>query len=1039
MLGTRFLAKHLAAILLALCAWPVWAQADSQPKIVLQTLPITVDVAAWTADDRYLLTASGTTREFIIWDVENRLIVDRLRLSAGGDNLGSEILRLMRMTLSADGRTAEIYGALGRNEESGTQAGRTYTVDLAKRRIAMAPAAAPPGQSWQVIGQWLLAVGVITSDEPEPTMSVAQAMALMPPLPPSHGGRYSLRRSQYGFDLLEGGKVVPLQTVTVNGMLDFAALAPDGRRVAFIRESDGDNQTVIEIFDTLAARYGRQAVLDGDYETVVWLSDTEFYAFANEAYYSAGDPADVKGAPPPLVIVDATTGAVKQTIAPRCFPFSLGQGVFAGAGLANCRSEAGSDRNLAIFDPTTNQWQPVKDLKLQDGELITRISGHQPSGRIAWSTKRTDGTASIYVGDTGEGDLDLGRDLPAPFVVTQLQFSKDGQQLFIGANSAASIWDLRTDTIKDVEPRSLLPSFFTADGRTLLYAGPMDDTIARADMATGKLLPPLELDRAIGGGFLPGRPLFWATSAMGVLKLWDTRDWSPLLTTHFFNEGKFLTIAADGRYDTNLGPDSAEFRWLVPDAPFQSLPPQTFMRDYFEPRLAQRLGDCTTARNCDAVMKPVASIATLNRALPQARIVAVTPGAEAGTVDVKFELREGTVGGRRSGVYNPRLFLNNRFLAHTPDEPWEVTETLADWRKANRLPDPGPDGIYRYTFTEPIPTGGSDQLVFSVYAFNEDRVKGNTASFTYTRPAGPKRKPRAFVLNIGIDAYQEPRLELNYAVADARLVANRLAAIPGYEMRHALLTGTKNSAALTHGAIDSALGILAGFSPGPAIAKLAAQGFDVSQLDNATPDDIVIISFSGHGWADAQGNFFLVPADGKWAVGDAQPDTESLYSAADLTMWLRAIKAGEIALIIDACHSGASVDAGSFKPGPMGDTGLGQLAFDKGIRILAATQANDVALESANLEQGLLTAALGKGLTPQGGPADLDTNGKITLDEWLRYAVQELPLLAQGAGKARGFTITQRPGSVATKPAVQEPALFDFTNAISPVVLRGAP
>ena len=42
----------------------------------------------------------------------------------------------------------------------------------------------------------------------------------------------------------------------------------------------------------------------------------------------------------------------------------------------------------------------------------------------------------------------------------------------------------------------------------------------------------------------------------------------------------------------------------------------------------------------------------------------------------------------------------------------------------------------------------------------------------------------------------------------------------------------------------------------------------------------------------------------------------------------------------------------------------------------------------------MLTAALGKGLTPQGGPADLDTNGKITLDEWLRYAVQELPLLA---------------------------------------------
>jgi uncharacterized caspase-like protein len=261
-------------------------------------------------------------------------------------------------------------------------------------------------------------------------------------------------------------------------------------------------------------------------------------------------------------------------------------------------------------------------------------------------------------------------------------------------------------------------------------------------------------------------------------------------------------------------------------------------------------------------------------------------------------------------------------------------------------------------------------------------------------------------------------------------------------MRHAMLAGPKGTAggkgAVSRQAIGLAFGILAGFPPGPHIAELAALGFDASQLDNVTPDDIVIISFSGHGWADQRGNFYLVPEDGKWPEGAPLPDTESLFSAADLTMWLRAIKAGEIAFIIDACHSGASVDSGSFKAGPMGDPGLGQLAFDKGIRILAATQANDVALESANLSQGLLTAALGKGLTPQGGPADLDADRRITLDEWLRYAVQELPRLAKGAGAARGFTITQSPTTAAAKSAVQEPALFDFTNAASPVVLRGA-
>ncbi len=64
------------------------------------------------------------------------------------------------------------------------------------------------------------------------------------------------------------------------------------------------------------------------------------------------------------------------------------------------------------------------------------------------------------------------------------------------------------------------------------------------------------------------------------------------------------------------------------------------------------------------------------------------------------------------------------------------------------------------------------------------------------------------------------------------------------------------------------------------------------------------------------------------------------------------------------------------------DSGLGQLAFDKGIRILAATQADDVALEDARLGQGLLTYALAvDGFAA--GAADLDGDGSIRIDEWL--------------------------------------------------------
>ncbi len=1032
--------RHLALLLGMLVAAPALGQATVQPKIVIQTLPLMPDVAAWTPDERYLLTASGTSRELVIWDVRQRLIVDRLRLP-GSNLVGTDAMRLTSLMVSPDGRMALIDGLVIDARAEGTIAGRTYRIDLISRNIEYEPAVAPPGSKLADAEVWIKALSVIEAEEAASDMTLEQAVAYLPRLPASPSGRYSMRRTALGFDVIERGQPVAFKTTAKPADIASAALAPDGRRIAYIRTAEDEVNTTIEIFDTLTARYDKPVLLKGDYQSIVWLGDQVFMAHGNVSYDAESATDDDTSELPPLAIVDVVTGTADTSIEARCFPASLGNGIFVGAGLGSCRGKLSNDRGLWLFDPVDRKWETIGELTVNPSDAISLITSHPSTERIALVIDHADGTNTAVALDLGDGNLKVGKEFSKDDEVTQLRFTNDGKKLFIGSGGLVYEWDLATDTVRPLEGISLAPSFFATDGRNLLLSGMMQDAVVRTNLVSGKAMPSLDLGFALAGGFLPNRPIFWAASALGILKLWDTRDWSPLLTTYLLSGSKFVAVTQDGRYDTNLGPDADQFRWLVSDAPFQSLPAQVFMRDYFEPRLTQRLTDCTTARNCDQVLKPIPSIAKLNRALPVARITGVEPGEQPGTVEVQFELREGTANGKRSGVYNPRLFLNNRFASHTPDEPFTESETPEQWREVNRLPKQTEEGVYRYNFVEPIPTGGPDKLTFSVYAFNEDRVKGDTATFTYVRPPIAKRKPRAFVLTIGVDAYDEPHLELNYAVADARLIANRLAAIPGYEMHHAMLAGTKSTDGsrqpVTRKIIDSALGILAGMERGPELQELAEAGIDASALDKATPDDIVIVSFSGHGWADPRGNFYLVPSDGKWADGEGTPDTSSLLSAATLTMWLRAIDAAEIAFIIDACHSGASVDSGSFKPGPMGDSGLGQLAFDKGIRILAATQAKQVARENGQLGQGLLTAALGKGLTPQGGPADLNSDRRITLDEWLRYAVQELPRLANVGGAARGFTITQRPTAAAAKAAVQEPALFDFTNAASPVILRG--
>lgn len=108
----------------------------------------------------------------------------------------------------------------------------------------------------------------------------------------------------------------------------------------------------------------------------------------------------------------------------------------------------------------------------------------------------------------------------------------------------------------------------------------------------------------------------------------------------------------------------------------------------------------------------------------------------------------------------------------------------------------------------------------------------------------------------------------------------------------------------------------------------------------------------------------------------------------------------------------------------------------------AATQADNVALESADLEHGLLTAALIlDGLVKQ--QADVDPrDGTVTVQKWLKYAVKRVPQLYQEAQSGKRELIVRGfggrilgPRSRILETAPQTPVLFDFSRAQSDTVL----
>ena len=642
--------------------------------------------------------------------------------------------------------------------------------------------------------------------------------------------------------------------------------------------------------------------------------------------------------------------------------------------------------------------------------------------------------------------------------IRALSFSADGRRIVFTHVRAARTTDAdaRADLYlvdTDAAPRvRTVPDFSrraVAIGLDRVLG--LDDGVL-LDIESGATVARIPLQtKRLRAGWIERSRLMWATTDDGVIHCSDADDGQPQLTLYTFPGNRYFVVAPGGRYDTNFDADTALVRWVVPDAPWQSLASQTFMRDYYEPGLYRRLLDCRAGGTCAEAFKPLPSIASLNRVLPQARITGVRPGRDAGEAVVTVELSEGVDtdaanGKTRSGLYNPRLFRNGRLVAMEPRQQDAAGADITDWRARNAVPSA--DGMHTLEFTVPLPTQADATQVFSAYAFNEDRIKGETTTLAWTRPAIAPRPRRAYVLAIGIDDYDTPRFRLNFAAADARLMASQLADIPGYET-HSLVLAAERKANGARARVDRAtlgrvLSLLAGDEGRDAtLAALRAEGIEAGMLQPATPDDAVIVSFSGHGWASSRGDFYLIPGDGRWPEGSAAPDLSTVFSTADLVAPFQRMQAGEIALVIDACHSAASVSDGRFKPGPMGDSGLGQLAYDKGIRILAATQADDVALEDARLGQGLLTYALAvDGLGA--GQADLDGDREIRVDEWLAYSIRRMPGLANDArvGRlaptgegARAITFHDLPADAPAR-RVQQPALFDFNPRPSALVLR---
>jgi WD40 repeat protein len=266
---------------------------------------------------------------------------------------------------------------------------------------------------------------------------------------------------------------------------------------------------------------------------------------------------------------------------------------------------------------------------------------------------------------------------------------------------------------------------------------------------------------------------------------------------------------------------------------------------------------------------------------------------------------------------------------------------------------------------------GENNFFFAV-ASNKNGIESPKAKMIVKYEADNEAKPNLYVLILGINEYKNPRYKLNYAISDAKGIAEIV------KDGNSTLFEKINIHTLYDHEVTK-VNVIEKFG----------------ELANVMHEqDVFMFYYAGHGTLDqddAANEFYIVPYDIVQLYGNSEALKANAISATEIRDISVKLNPQKQVYIIDACHSAGALES-SLTRGAAEERAFAQLARSTGTFWLTAAGSEQFATEFEELGHGVFTYSLLEALS---GKDYSNGDGTLTIRELSSYVEMRVPELSE--------------------------------------------